>query len=279
RAGCNAGACHGNFNGKGGFRLSLRGQDPAFDFAALTRDMLARRVDPGNPTDSLILKKPTGQVPHEGGIRFSILSTEYSVLRSWIADGCRPDSATTPRAIKLGVAPASAILFDPADRIMLSAIAHFSDGSKRDVSPLLTFETTNIGVAKVNPSGEVVREQTGELVVLVRYLDLQVPVRLAFLPARPVPDLGRVPSHNEIDRLMLAQWKELRLVPSEFSSDSQFLRRAYLDACGITPTADEVRLFLSDTRSDKRARLIDTLLDRPEFASYWAQKWSDLLRN
>jgi hypothetical protein len=279
RAGCNAGACHGNLNGKGGFRLSLRGQDPAFDLAALTRDMLARRTDPAHPEGSLVLQKPTGRVPHEGGVRFSASSPEYAILRDWIAAGCRPDPDTVRRAVKLDVSPAGGILIDPADRVRLAAVAHFSDGSKRDVTALATFETTNLGVAKVHPTGEVVREQPGEVVVLVRYLDLQVPVRLAFLPARPVPDLSGVPANNEIDRLMLAQWKELRLAPSELCSDSVFVRRAYLDACGITPTADEVRAFLADTRADKRARLIDQLLDRPEFAAYWAQKWSDLLRN
>jgi hypothetical protein len=279
RAGCNAGACHGNLNGKGGFRLSLRGQDPDADLVALTRDMLARRADPARPAESLVLKKPTGQIPHEGGVRFSTLSTEYSVLRTWIANGCRPDAADVPRPVRLDVTPTRRVLIDPADRVTITAVARFSDGSTRDVTNLVTFETTNLGVAKVHPTGEVVREQPGELVVLVRYLDRQVPVRLAFLPARPVPDLSGVPVNNEIDHLVLAQWKELRLTPSGLSSDSVFVRRAYLDACGVTPTAAEVRAFLADTRADKRARLVDQLLGRPEFAAYWAQKWSDLLRN
>lgn len=279
RAGCNSGACHGNLNGKGGLRLSLRGQDPDTDLVALTRDMLARRTDPTNPAESLVLKKATGQIPHEGGVRFSAQSAEYALLRAWIAGGCRPDAANTPKPVKLDVSPTHGVLIDPADRVTLSAIAHFSDGTRRDVTALAAFEPTSVGVAAVRPTGEVVREQPGELVVLVRYLDLQVPVRLAFLPARPVPDLSGVPTNNEIDRLTLAQWKELRLTPSELCSDSVFIRRAYLDACGITPTAAEVRAFLIDQSPDKRARLIDRLLGRPEFAAYWAQKWSDLLRN
>src|SRR5207237_856619 len=136
-----------------------------------------------------------------------------------------------------------------------------------------------VGVARVKPSGEVVKEADGELVVLVRYTGLQVAVPLAFLPNRPVPDLSAVPANNEIDRLLIDQWKQLRLKPSDLCSDEVFVRGAYLDACGITPTADEVRRFLKDHSADKRAKLIDELLARPEFAGYWAQKWSDLLRN
>jgi hypothetical protein len=279
RAGCNAGACHGNLNGKGGLKLSLRGQDPAADFATLTRDMLARRADPANPPESLLLKKPTGQIPHEGGVRFPVLGIEYSVLREWIAGGCRPDPENLPRPVRLDVTPPAAILFAPANRVKFTAVAHFSDGTQRDVTPLATFELTAVGVAKMLPNNEAVKQQDGELVVLVRYLDLQVPVRLAFLPARPVPDLSAVPLNNEIDRLALAHWRELRLRPSELCSDSVFIRRAYLDACGIMPTADEVRAFLANRSPNKRAKLIDELLTRPEFAEYWAQKWSDLLRN
>src|SRR5438105_3865350 len=165
RAGCNQGACHGNLNGKGGFKLSLKGEDPAADLAALTRDMLARRTDPHRPAESLILQKATG-VPHEGGIRFSKASTEYSVLRSWIASGCRPDPPDSPKLTRLEVTPASKILVEPADRFRVCATAHFSDGSKRDITHLATFEFTALGIAKVTPAGEVIRENTGETVLL-----------------------------------------------------------------------------------------------------------------
>ncbi|OWK43219.1 DUF1549 and DUF1553 domain-containing protein [Fimbriiglobus ruber] len=279
RAGCNSGPCHGNLNGKGGFKLSLRGFDPDADYVTLTRDMLARRTDPVRPTESLLLKKATGQVSHEGGVRFGPSGTEYAILRDWIAGGCRPDPVGTPRLVSLVVSPPSRVLIEPEDRVKLTATARYSDGSVRDVTGLVAFETNNIGVAKVLPTGEVIREQVGELVVLVRYLDLQVPVRLAFLPNRPVPDLASEPVHNEIDRLVYAQLGQLRLKPSALATDAVFLRRAYLDACGITPTAAEARRFLADIAPDKRVRLIDDLLARPEFASYWAQKWSDLLRN
>jgi hypothetical protein len=279
RAGCNAGACHGNLNGKGGLKLSLRGEDPAADLATLTRDMLARRTDPHRPDDSLILLKPTGKVPHEGGVRFSPLSPEYAVLRSWVAAGCRADPPGGPKLAKLDVTPPSKILVDPADRFRVSVTARFSDGTRRDVTGLSAFEFTSPGVAKITPAGEVVREQTGETVLLVRYLGYVVPVRAVFLPDRPVPEMGNTPANNEIDRLVLAQLRELRLKPAELAPDHVFLRRAYLDAIGILPTAEETRAFLADTDPAKREKLIDALLARPEFAEYWAQKWSDLLRN
>ena len=128
-------------------------------------------------------------------------------------------------------------------------------------------------------NGELVREQFGETVLIVRYRQLQVPVRVAFLPDRPAVDLSGVPTSNEIDKLVLSDLARLRVKPSELCSDSVFIRRAYLNACGITPTPTEVRAFLADPAKDKRAKLIDKLIDRPEFAAFWAQKWGDLLRN
>jgi hypothetical protein len=279
RAGCNAGACHGNLNGKGGLKLSLKGEDAAADFAALTRDMLARRADPIRPDDSLLLKKATAQVPHEGGARFTKTGGEYAVLRAWIARGCNSDGPGGPELTKLVVAPASTILVDPADRFRVSAVAHFSDGTTRDVTALAAFEFTALGVAKVTPDGEVIRERTGEVVLLVRYLTHVEPVRIVFLPDRPIPDTGTLIANNEIDALVFARLKELRLKPADLAADHVFLRRAYLDALGLLPTPAETRAFLADPDPKKRDRLSDALLARPEFAEYWAQKWSDLLRN
>jgi len=139
RAGCNAGACHGNLNGKGGFKLSLKAEDAAADFAALTRDMLARRTDPIRPDESLILRKATAQVPHEGGARFAQTSNEYAILRDWISRGCKADHPGKPALTKLVVSPASKILVDPDDRFRVTAVAHFSDGSTRDVTALSAF--------------------------------------------------------------------------------------------------------------------------------------------
>jgi hypothetical protein len=278
RTGCNAGACHGNLNGKGGFKLSLRGEDADTDLAALTRGMLGRRTDPHSPADSLLLKKATGQVPHEGGARFSANSSEYRILLNWITAGCRPDPANTPKPVSLVPSAKSLVLIDPQHSATVTVQATFSDGSTRDVSGVASYELTSVGVAKLT-NGELVREQFGETVLIVRYLHLQVPIRVAFLPDRPAVDLSGVPAANAIDKLVLADLARLRIRPSDLSTDSVFIRRAYLDACGIIPTAAEVRAFLDDKSPDKRTKLIDTLLARPEFADYWAQKWGDLLRN
>jgi len=279
RAGCNSGACHGNFNGKGGLKLSLRGEDPAADFATLTRDMLARRTDPHSPDQSLLLLKAAGRVPHEGGVRFEKSSPEYAILRAWIAAGGHTDPPNATRLVSIVATPASRILVHPADRFPVRVAAKFADGIERDVTSLAAFEFTSLGIARITAAGEVIREQTGETVLLARYLGHVAPIRIAFLPDRPVPDLSDFPIHNAIDRLAMNQWKELRIAPAPFAEDHVFLRRVFLDTIGLLPTPDETRVFLASNGANKREALIDSLLARPEFAEFWAQKWSDVLRN
>ena len=277
KAGCNLGACHGNANGKGGLKLSLRGEDPAADYAALTRQMEQRRVNLLEPEASLILLKPAGRLSHEGGIRFSRNSEQYRILHDWIAAGAPGPSGQTPALVRLEVAPAEAVLLEPADEVQIAAIAHFSDGSQRDVTPLACYEPTN-RVAAVEPGGLVRREQLGETTVIVRFLHQQVPVQLAFLPARPNFAWSDPPTANYIDELVFAKLRTLKMNPSPLADDATFLRRAHLDAIGLLPTADQARAFLADPSPEKRTRLIDSLLLRPEFAEHWALKWADLLR-
>ncbi len=278
RAGCNQGACHGNQNGKNGFKLSLRGEAPDFDFMVLTRDHLGRRTDRLNPAASLLLTKATATVPHEGGKRFDLGAREYEILKRWIAEGLRPDANDVPRLRRLDVTPIAQVLVEPTDRVTLRALATFSDGSQRDVTGLAVFDPSNL-VARVGGDGVVTRNRTGETTITVRYLDRQAAAQLAFVPARPGFVWHDVPEFNDIDRHIFAKLRTLRMQPSELCSDGVFLRRAHLDAIGTLPTADEVRDFLADARSDKRARLIDALLKRPEFADFWALKWADLLRS
>ncbi len=277
RGGCNAGACHGNQNGKNGFKLSLRGQDPDFDLAVLTRDTLARRTDRFHPEESLILLKATATIPHEGTKRFAVGSREYEILRRWVAAGCLPDPPGSPVLQRLDVTPRQRVLTEPADEVPLHVTATFSDGRSRDVTDLCVFEPSNL-VVRVSRDGVARRQGLGETTILVRYLDRQAVVQLAFIPSRPDFVWTDPPENNFIDRPVYAKLRTLRMLPSGLCSDAVFLRRAYLDAIGLPPTPEESRRFLDDARPDKRSRLIDELLERPEFADFWALKWCDLLR-
>src|SRR5262245_41827905 len=278
KAGCNLGACHGNLNGKGGFKLSLRGEDPAADYAALLRQADQRRVNLQQPEASLILQKPTGQVVHQGGLRFNRESIEYRLLLDWIGSGAPAPAVGRPTLVRLEITPRDTVLIEPVESAQLRVIAHFSDGEQRDMTQLACYEPTNRSVV-VDHDGLVRREKLGEATVLVRFLTRQLPVRLAFLPARPGFTWEAPQPENDIDRLGFAQLRKLQMNPSPLCDDPTFLRRAFLDVTGLLPSADEAREFLADRSPDKRARLIDDLLSRPEFAEHWAQKWSDVLRN
>ena len=307
KAGCSAGTCHGNKNGKGGFKLSLRGQDPDVDYLTLTRDLFARRIDSIEPQQSLILLKPTAQVAHEGGLRFKKDSEEYEILSRWIAQGMPNDLASAPKLERIVVAPQEKVLIEPATEVQLRVQARFTDGVTRDMTSLAVYEPAN-SLAKVSHDGLVQGLGAGETTVLVRYLHCQEPVRLAFVPARPGFVWKNPPLNNYIDEQIFAKLRTLRMNPSELCSDEVFVRRAYLDLLGILPTAEEARAFVNDEvaaadvrkpifqnrksevrnpklataslrrRLQKRAQLIDQLLERPEFADFWALKWADLLR-
>jgi hypothetical protein len=278
KAGCNMGTCHGNKSGKGGFKLSLRGQDPALDLEALRSELGGRRADRIAPERSLILLKPTGQAPHEGGVRFAPGSLEHRILRDWLAAGCPGDLDAAPALERLEVSPRERVLFEPENEVALEVFAVFAGGSRRDVRELAVYEPTS-PLASAGRDGRVRLERPGETTVLVRYLHAQAPVRLALVPARPEFSWKEPPANNFIDEHVFAKLRLLRIQPSEFSSDAEFLRRLYLDTLGILPSAEEARAFAADTRLDKRSRAIDLVLERPEFADFWALKWSDLLRN
>ena len=278
KAGCNAGTCHGNKYDKGGFKLSLRGQDPELDLLALTRDGLARRTNPVEPEQSLVLLKASTQIPHEGGLRFKKNSDEYEILRRWIAGGTPEDSPGAPTLTKIEVTPEEKVLVEPADSVQIQAWATFSDGTKRDITRRAVYDPANT-LVKVSHDGLVQREHPGETTVLVRFLQAQEPVRLAFVAARLDFQWREVPEYNYIDRHVFSKLRTLRMNPSELCSDTVFLRRVYLDLLGLLPTGQEGKNFVEDRHRDKRARLIEKLLERPEYADFWALKWADLLRN
>jgi hypothetical protein len=278
KAGCNQGVCHGNQHGKGGFKLSLRGQDPELDLVALLRDQAGRRVNLLDPEQSLLLSKPTMQVAHEGGRRFAADSAEFNILCQWIRSGGADDTATAPKLARLEVTPREQVLIEPQENVQLRVIAHFTDGSTRDMTSLAVYDPVD-RIATVDHDGLVERQAFGETTLIVRYLDRQVAVPLAFVPARPDFAWPDPPATNFVDQRVWENLRRLRMAPSEVCNDSTFVRRAFLDLLNVLPTAAESRAFVEVNNADKRRELIDRLLARPEFAQAWALKWSDLLRN
>jgi hypothetical protein len=278
-AGCNAGACHGTPSGKNGFKLSLRGYDPEADYVQLTRDVFGRRTDRLKPDASLILLKPLGRVPHEGGIRFGPQSLQAGILRGWIREGLRDDRADLPAVKHLEIRPGSRILRAPARGQQLAVLAHFTDGSVRDVTRLTVFSSSENVTAEVSPTGLVEFLQPGEVAILCRYLETLQTVNLAYLEPRQGFAWNDPPEHNYIDKHVYAKLKLLSIQPSDLCSDEEFVRRAYLDVCAILPSPTEVKAFLADPAKDRRARLIDALLERPEYADFWTMKWMDVLRS
>ena len=279
-AGCNAGACHGIPSGRGGFKLSLRGYDPAADYLELTHGYLGRRVDRFNPDASLILKKGLGQVPHEGGLRLvSVNQAPTEAIRAWLAEGLRNDSAELPALKKIEVVPGNRVQLAPARWQQLAVLAHFADGSVRDVTRLTAFSSSDENVAAINPNGLVEMHQTGEAAILCRYLDIIQCVRLTYLDPKSDFVWSNPPANNDVDQHVFAKLKMLNILPSEVCTDQEFVHRVFLDLCGMLPTPDEARTFLADTDPNKRTKLVDQLLDRGEFADFWAYKWLDVLRS
>ncbi len=279
KAGCNTGSCHGNATGKGGFKISLFGDDPENDFNILTRDQFGRRADVIEPDRSLLLLKPTNQVAHEGGKRFDRDSWEYRTLRAWIAGGMKPDAEGSPAGLlKIDVSPLRQTLVEPERRTQLEVVATFADGETRDVTSMAVYQPTS-QLASVSHDGLVEAKGTGEVTIMTTYLDKQVPVRLIVVPDRPGFEWRPVRKVNYVDRRIFSKLHTLRINASDLCSDEVFVRRAHLDLLGVVPTPDEARAFVADKAADKRAKLVDELLERPEFADYWAMKWSDVLRN
>jgi hypothetical protein len=278
KVGCNSGACHGALAGKGGLKLSLRGYDPDADHFVLTRQALGRRIDRQEPSKSLVLLKPTTALPHGGGLKVEVDSDDYRLLADWIASAAPGPSADEPRIQRLEVFPAEAVL-KPKARLQVIVRARYSDGHTQDVTHGAKFSSTEELVATVDAEGRVRVAGHGEAAVTVWYSNLVAVARIASpLPNAVDPKVfADAPRSNYVDDLVLKKLQALRIPPSPTCTDAEFVRRAYLDGAGTLPTPEEVRRFVADTAKDKRAKLIDDLLKRPEFVDYWTYKWSDLL--
>lgn len=278
RLGCNSGACHGALAGKGGFKLSLRGFAPDEDHFVLTRQVRGRRVNKLEPAHSLILLKPTMARPHGGGLKLEVDSPEYKLLADWIATGAVGLGDKDARVERLAVFPPEALL-KPKDNLQILVRAWYSDGSSLDVTRWAKFSSTEDLVAGVDERGAVSVQGHGEATISVSYSNLVATARIV----SPHPHqldaklFAQAPRHNYIDGLVLKKLESLRIPPAAQCSDNEFIRRLFLDSCGILPTPEEVKKFVEDKRPDRRARLIDEVLQRPEFVDYWSYKWSDLL--
>ncbi len=283
KQGCNTGACHGARAGQKGFRLTLFGFDVDADYTYLTRQAVGRRIVPTDPGRSLILTKPTGLLPHKGGVRLDPGSLEYRVLAEWIASGVPGPKADDPQIVRLEVLPkfSRQTLASDSGRStqQLVVLAHFSDGHVEDATRWAKYTSANTAVATVDERGKATIVGAGEAAIKVWYLNYSAMAFLAVPYANDVPAeiFANAPRRNFIDEHVLAKLAALRVPPSPRCDDATFLRRAYLDTIGTLPTADEARAFLADPAADKRDRVIDQLLQRPEFVDYWTYKWSDLL--
>jgi hypothetical protein len=279
RLGCNAGGCHGKARGQNGFQLSLFGFDPAFDHAAIVKEGRGRRIFPAAPDSSLLLLKATGQAPHGGGKRIDKDGDNYRTLRQWIVQGTPFGTDKVPSLVRLEVVPGQRVLDRQAQQ-QLAVLAHYRDGSVRDVTRHAQFQSNEIAVAAVDEDGLAgTFELAGEATVMARYMG-QVAVFRATVPlGKPIERYPDFPTVNYIDELALAKWKKLGITPSGLCTDGEFIRRVSLDICGKLSTPDEVRAFIADPAPDKRAKLIERRLDDKDYAAFFALRWGSILRN
>ncbi len=279
RMGCNTGTCHGSKDGKNGFKLSLRGYDPLFDVRAFGDDHTARRVNYASPDDSLMLLKATGAVPHEGGVVTDIGSDYYNIVRQWIAEGAQLEQGT-PKANRIEIFPKNPVIQNLNAMQQFRVVAHWADGRSRDVTQEAYIESGNTEVAAHDDFGLMATIRRGEAPILARFEGAYAATTLTVMGDRDGFTWKEPQSWSEIDQLVAAKWKRMKLQPSGLCSDEEFVRRVHLDLAGLPPTADRVRTFVADKRPTraKRDALVDELIGSPEFIDHWTNKWSDMLQ-
>jgi len=278
KAGCNSGGCHGALAGKGGFRLSLNAYDPATDHYNITRENRGRRIEFADPARSLFVIKPTAAVRHKGGKFIHEDSDDYKLLIEWIQQGAPGPSTDDTELNRIELSPALSQL-NKGDIQPLTVHAFFSDGTKRDVTRWARFTPTDATIAEVDEATGLAKViGYGEGAISVWYSGQIALARITSPWPSVIPDevFARTPKRNVIDKRVIEQLRRLNLKPSKPSSDSEFIRRVYLDVVGMLPTPQETKAFLADTSETKRDDLIEKLLAQPEFVDYWAYRLSDL---
>ncbi|MDX1934660.1 MAG: DUF1549 domain-containing protein [Capsulimonadales bacterium] len=277
KQGCSVAGCHGKFGGRAGFQLSLLTLTPEDDYDPIVRGGRGRRINLVEPEKSLFLLKGAGLVPHGGGARFDRKSPEYRIIRDWIAAGAPYDPEKDVRLERLTVLPSQFVLPKVGATQQLKVFARFSDGTVQNVTDYANYESVDTAVAAVDANGRVKATRWGGGAVVVRYLGT---VEAAFLTSPRVDKTPYPPvrGNNYIDELVLANLKRMNVVPSRLTTDYEFLRRVYLDVCGRLPEPGEVAAFVADKAPDKRAKMIDRLLDSPEYVDMRTLRLGDLLR-
>ena len=280
KQGCSAGMCHGKFGGQGGLNLSLLTLNPETDYKPIVHHNRGRRINLLEPDQSLFFLKPTGQVPHEGGLRFDPNSENALKILRWIEAGA-PFSDDEPRLRKLEVEPSTFVLNDVGKTEQLKVLAHFSDGSVEDVTEKAVYESKDAPVAEVSSTGEVTSVRWGGTAIIARFLGV-VDAAFVTIPraseADTVSEDEKFKPNNFIDEFVLAKLEKLNIRPSALTTDDAFMRRVYLDTIGRLPTPEEIKAFLADTDPYKRTHLIDMLLDTPEWVNLRTLKLADMLR-
>ena len=279
RTGCNQGTCHGSAKGKNGFKLSLRGYDPEYDYQALVNDLSGRRINPVRVEESLMLLKPLAEVPHEGRQAIRPGSSYHELLRQWIAEGARYEAPAGARAREIRILPEKVEIDLPGRQQQFLIVATYPDGSSRDVTREAILSSNNEEVALVKDA-TLTALRRGEMAVLVRYEGLYAAREVMVMGDRTGFQFAAMPERGEIDRHINGKLQRARINPSERCTDAEFIRRVSLDLTGQPPTAERVRTFLADPGPSqaKRDALIDVLIGSEAFGGFWANKFADLLQ-
>ncbi|MGN6133914.1 MAG: DUF1549 domain-containing protein, partial [Aureliella sp.] len=279
RLGCNAGTCHGAQKGKNGFKLSLRGYDPIEDVRALSDDLASRRLNTAAPDASLMLLKPIGAVPHEGGVVLARDSVYYQTLRQWIAGGAKLD-VESPKVSRIEIQPSKPVIELEGAWQQFRITAFYADGSQRDVTREAFIESGNSEVAKAGDAGLVEALRRGEAPILARFEGAYAAATLTIMGNRDQFQWQEPERFNAIDEYVAQKWQRMKILPSGMANDAEFLRRVTLDLTGLPPMPTAVRAFLADERDSriKRAEVIDRLIGSPDYVEHWSNKWADLLQ-
>ena len=279
KVGCNMGTCHGAKDGKAGFKLSLRGYDPLYDVLAFSDELASRRANIASPEHSLMLLKASGSVPHEGGQLTVPGELYYETIKAWISQGTKLNIATA-KVQRIELFPKNPVVQHIGSRQQIRVLATYADGYTKDVTAEAFIDSGNTDVAEADKKGLITTVRRGEAPMLARFEGAYAATTVTVMGDRTGFVWKAPETWNKIDELVAGKWQRMKIEPSGLSSDSDFLRRLYIDLTGLPPTPEIVRAFLADNRDTrtKRNELIDRLIGSPDFVDHWTNKWADMLQ-